>query len=386
MAFTSPIPAIAPTLQSFRPLDTGLEVVFEGIAKTHHFSWFWLRDHAEDATSLDPSTQQRLVNTFTLDANITASDVQLDEQTQQLQIRWTSQDDLITTHRVATLAQVLGLGRHRASLSHHYPPVLWDAEKPLNTLPSVAYEALMHSEEGLKDWLSNIAIYGFSLLQDAPPTKEATRAIAERTGLIRHTIFGDIWDLSAELQDHGDSAYSTQYLEPHTDSTYYHDAPGLQMFNCIAFDGKGGESTLVDGFAIAERIRRDDPEAYETLSRVEVPAQYLEPGVHLHAERPVLRHNADGELLQISFNNYDRAPFLLPEQEMKAFYRAYSLYHKHLINQDHWIKIPLRPGMTLIFDNWRTLHGRMGYVGKRVFCGCYHSRSEFESRLRCFAT
>ena len=30
------------------------------------------------------------------------------------------------------------------------------------------------------------------------------------------------------------------------------------------------------------------------------------------AARPVLRHDHNGKLVQVSFNNADRAPFLLP--------------------------------------------------------------------------
>jgi trimethyllysine dioxygenase len=118
------------------------------------------------------------------------------------------------------------------------------------------------------------------------------------------------------------------------------------------------------------------------LTEVVVPARYLEPGVHLTAERPTLRLNSKGELVQVTFNNYDRAPFLLDDDAMRRFYHAYGLFHRHVMDQDNWLKIPLRPGTALIFDNWRNLHGRMGYVGKRVFCGCYTNRAELDSKLR----
>jgi trimethyllysine dioxygenase len=42
----------------------------------------------------------------------------------------------------------------------------------------------------------------------------------------------------------------------------------------------------------------------------------------------------------------------------------------------------LRPGEALLFDNWRTLHGRFAYVGKRTMCGAYVNHEDFESRLR----
>jgi trimethyllysine dioxygenase len=42
----------------------------------------------------------------------------------------------------------------------------------------------------------------------------------------------------------------------------------------------------------------------------------------------------------------------------------------------------LRPGDALLFDNWRTLHGRCAYAGKRTMCGAYLNHEDFESRLR----
>ncbi len=129
-------------------------------------------------------------------------------------------------------------------------------------------------------------------------------------------------------------------------------------------------------------MKEQCPEHFETLCTVSVPGHYLEPGVHLRAERPVIRLNSYGELQQISFNNYDRAPMHLEEKTQAAFYAAYAEFNRRSIDESNWLKIPLRSGMALIFDNWRCMHGRMGYTGKRTFYGCYHNRADYESRLR----
>lgn len=364
--------------------DNGLDVVFAGREAPLNFTWFWLRDHGVDEDSLDPDTLQRRVDTFSLPQDIAPTNVQIDEQNEEILIDWADAPQTRISGR--QLAAAVGEAPETRDLASSRERTLWGKDAPLTDMPSVTFEAVMRGDGGLRAWLENIVQFGFSLVEDVPANEGATQALAERIGRVQQTIFGGMWRLSAELKDHGDSAYSTQYLEPHTDSSYYHDAPGLQMFNCLEFDGKGGESVQVDGFAIAERIRRQDPEAWQTLTEIVVPAHYLEPGVHLRAERPALRLNARGELVQLTFNNYDRAPFLLDPETEKRFYRAYSVLHDHVMDQDNWVKIPLRPGMVLIFDNWRNLHGRMGYVGKRVFYGCYISRAEFESRLRVLLT
>ena len=71
---------------------------------------------------------------------------------------------------------------------------------------------------------------------------------------MRETIFGGFWDFQADLSK-ADTAYTNLELLPHTDGTYSHDAPGLQLLHCLAFDGTGGQSTMVDGFRIASELR-----------------------------------------------------------------------------------------------------------------------------------
>jgi trimethyllysine dioxygenase len=154
------------------------------------------------------------------------------------------------------------------------------------------------------------------------------------------------------------------------------------MFNCLDIDCEGGQSIQLDGFAIAQRIKREDPEAYQTLSEIIVPGHYIEDDVHLHAQRSTIQLDASGKLVQVSFNNYDRAPMLLSADMQERFYHAYGLFHSHVIDEDNWLRIDMKPGTTLIFDNWRNMHGRVAYRGSRYFYGCYHSKAVFESKLR----
>ena len=358
----------------------GLSVQFAGQDQAHFYTWFWVRDHGIDAQSLDQATLQRKVDTFAIPADIAAIKVNFDEDSQLVVIDWNDGTSSVISSYVMASVVELNAGRH--FLVPDRKRLFWDKESPLTKIPTVEFDAVMASDEGLLEWLENIHVYGFSLVTGVPTTEQDTTRLAERIGIVQETIFGRMWPLSSELKDHGDTAYTDMYLEPHTDGIYYHDAAGLQMFNCLEFNCKGGESIQVDAFAIAQRIKAEDPDAYLTLTEVLVPGHYMEEGVHLRAERPVFRLDSKGELVQVSFNNYDRAPSLLSDDLSKRFFHAYGLFHKHAIDQDNWLKIPLAPGTTLIFDNWRNMHGRMGFVGKRVFYGCYHSNAVFESKIR----
>ena len=101
--------------------------------------------------------------------------------------------------------------------------------------------------------------------------------------------------------------------------------------------------------------------------------------------RPVFRHDHSGALVQVSYNNSDRAPFLLSADEMALLYEALRAFDQ-LANSEsmQWRQV-LQPGEALLFDNWRVLHGRYAYTGKRTLCGAYLNHEDFESRLRTLA-
>lgn len=60
---------------------------------------------------------------------------------------------------------------------------------------------------------------------------EATRAFAERIGIVRRTFYGEMWDTkppatAEEAESIVDTAYTNLELKPHTDGTYWRDPPG----------------------------------------------------------------------------------------------------------------------------------------------------------------
>ncbi|MEM7287236.1 MAG: TauD/TfdA family dioxygenase [Actinomycetota bacterium] len=334
----------------------------------------WIRDHSEDPTSLEPTTLQREVDTFALPSDLAAADVAVEGD--ELVVRWVDHPEpsRCSERLLRVMAGVEGvlIASPWASGSAFDPTRHECAD-------------VMSDDRALLSVLDAIVSDGTAVLSGIEPTEAAATALAERVGRVRHTVFGSMWRVASDVVDHLDSAYATTYLEPHTDATYMTDAPGTQLFCCVERSGTGGESILVDGFAAAEDLRRDAPEHFETLTTVVVPARYVEPGVHLRAERPAIRLGPDGTIRQVSFNNYDRAPFWLPEPRMSAFYEAYAALHDLITDESRWFVLRLEPGDAVLFDNWRVLHGRNGYTGSRAFHGCYHDRDEILSRRRVLA-
>jgi trimethyllysine dioxygenase len=340
------------------------------------YPWLWLRDHAHDEATMHPVTQQRQLDTASLPPGLRAASASADNGVARL----TWQDDAHVTEVPVAFLRRFRMP-HSAQIATVPRPVLWDAATVSQLPVRVPFNAVMSGDEGLRQWLTTVATYGFAVVTDTPATAEATDSLIRRVGYVRETIFGGFWEFTADLA-RADLAYTNVHLAAHTDGTYCHDAPGLQMLHCLHFDGTGGESTLVDGFKIADVLRSTEPELFDVLSTVAIPGQYIGDGAHLMSARPVFRHDHAGALVQVSYNNSDRAPFLLPADEMARLYAALRAFDQ-LANSEamQWRQV-LRPGDALLFDNWRALHGRYAYTGKRTLCGAYLNHEDFESRLR----
>ena len=362
-------------LSAARLVDDELEVSWRGDTAPGRFSPFWLRDHCHSKESLHPDTLQRQVDTFTIPVDISPAKLEIADGGRTLRIEW--------QHGGASVLPAAFLWNITQNDGREVAPRrrLWDRAAIGDAFPTMSHAQIMGGNEGLLRWLSLVEEYGFALATGVPPTLEATKELVTRIGYVRETIFGGMWEFTANLA-FKDTAYTSSAIGPHTDGTYSFDSPGYQLFHCLQFDGSGGDSTLVDGFNVADQIRRTDPLAFQTLSSVKVPAQYLGDGVHLRAEHSVIALDHNGDFSQIAYNNYDRAPFRLPTPRMNGFYRALNLFNRSINDPSNEITLRLLPGTALLFDNWRTLHGRRAYQGFRRLCGAYLNKEDFDSKLR----
>jgi len=365
-----------PLLSAARLHADEVELSWKNRPGSARFAPFWLRDHCHAPESLNAETLQRQVDTFAIPTDIQPTKLEIIDGGRQLQITW-RQDGVLSRLPAEFLWRIAATeGRTPAP-----PRRLWDRDSMGGQFPQMSHAEIVASDAGLMHWLALVEQYGFALATGTPATLEATKSLATRIGYVRETIFGGMWDFTANLA-FKDTAYTSAAIGPHTDGTYSIDAPGFQMFHCLKFDGSGGESTLVDGFKVATHLRETDPAAFEVLSTVRVPAHYLGDGVHLAAEHPIIALDRDGALLQIAYNNYDRAPFRLPTPRMREFYRALGLFNRLINDPAYEITMRLAPGTALLFDNWRTLHGRRAYQGQRWLCGAYLNKEDFDSKLR----
>uniref|UniRef100_A0A182K094 Trimethyllysine dioxygenase, mitochondrial n=1 Tax=Anopheles christyi TaxID=43041 RepID=A0A182K094_9DIPT len=347
-------------------------------------SYVWLRDHCRCEECYNVATFQR--STSILDLPLDIQPASCDICDGKIDIVW--QDGHRSSYDLSLVMDNYA-DNHRKRLEEHRSQlVLWDRE--LISTQSASYARvtlndLLCEDSVMRQVVGSLITYGFAFITKVPPNQQSTEMAVKRIFPVQRTLFGDMWTFSESKMDHSDTAYTNGFLGPHTDNTYFSDAAGLQVLHCIQFNGKGGETLLVDGFRAVERLRASDPAVYERLCEYPLEAEYIEEDKHHRYVAPVIkRHRMLTDAVeQIRFNPYDRAPMrTLAPGEVPQFYADYRKLAEELHREEAQWKFQLTPGTVLIFDNWRVLHGRMAYSGKRVMTGCYVARTEYQSVAR----
>lgn len=377
-------------------LDSEALVVQFDKGRSSKFDHIWLRDNCRCEECFHPHTKQRLLGTFEIPLNIQPTRVVTEAE--GLSLTWPDGHESFMEFSFL-LQNSYDPPLSPATTCTNSTPVstkkyLWD-NSIINCMPRVTYKDIFSTDEltwkgdfYVLEWLRKIDKYGFCLVDDVPPTPEATEKLLKRIAFIRETHYGAFWDFTANME-HGDTAYTNLALGAHTDTTYFSDPAGLQLFHLLSPAGshEGGKSLLVDGFAAAAKLMGESPWAYKVLS--EVPIETHASGGADVAFRPLIpqpvfsHHPLDGQLAMVRWNPDDRLPFnARAGPPVKLLYRAIREWETILKSHPMELWTQMKMGQALIFDNHRVLHGRSSFTGSRRLCGGYVNGDDYRCRLR----
>jgi len=152
---------------------------------------------------------------------------------------------------------------------------------------------------------------------------------------------------------------------------------------------------LVDGFKLAEEIRRRNAEHFHILSSVPIPYHYTDNDhKFLNRNIPFIVDPETGKVIRVHFNNTDRLPFdhacvkkmqQLGESDstrsVLKLYEAFQTFLQTMKDEALEYQFRLEPGRALLFNNHRVLHARKAFTGERRMCGGYINKEDWISRL-----
>src|SRR5579864_1207644 len=351
----------APTVRIGGPNELVLERADGRIEPLHPL---WLRERCRDAASIDLRTQQRLQDPSDFELNLRVTGV---TQPSPGVFQVSFSDGHQASFHAADILEEAAL----APNSHDCPQArLWDSR--LTELPRARWRA-DPSDEELMSWLESFLTLGFIIFEGVPSEPGMVLKVGARFGFTRETNFGALFNVRS-TPDANDLAYTSLALDAHTDNPYRTPVPGIQLLHCLVNETSGGLSTLVDGFAVAQALRADEPEAFRILSSTPVRFKYIDVDTELTASAPPIELDVTGGLKSIHFSpRLDFVP-LFPAAELDAYYRARRLFDHRLRAPDFEIRFLLKSGDLVMFDNCRLLHGRTGFdpaEGLRHLQGCY---------------
>jgi gamma-butyrobetaine hydroxylase len=259
---------------------------------------------------------------------------------------------------------------------------LWDATLG-ERIPAEAYDAVTGDLAALARWLGAVDRLGFALLHGVPTTPGTVCEVVRLFGYVRETNYGRLFDV-VSVEEPRNLAFTALALGNHTDNPYRDPVPQLQLLHCLGTAGEGGESVVVDGFAAAERLRREAPDAFAVLTRTNVNFRYVETGeVDLRNAAPLIELDVAGALRAVRYNNRSIGPLDLDADAVAEFYVAYRRFARLLHDPALTVGFRLLPGDLFIVDNRRVLHGRRGFAGgRRHLQGTYADADSLTSKLR----
>ena len=344
----------------------------DGVKKEIHP--FWLRERVNGDKFVDIKTKQRLFDPTQIQENIKINDINLSKDFLEV----TFNDGASTKLSIQELIEEFS----KNDFIKLIKKVKWDSS--LDDLNIFDFKENFFEKEEMYNALVSFYKYGFVIFKDVPTKDNFLINFANAIGSVRRTNFGEFFNVRSKPNPN-DLAYTSLPLAPHTDNPYRNPVPCIQILHCIENNVQGGLSTLVDGFTVTKKLKKDFPKYYKILSEVKVRFQFVDQSVVLEDWAEMIRVDENGEFKQVRFSpRLDFVP-LLDLDKLELYYNARKKISE-LYNSDKYrIQFKLSPGDLLMMDNYRLLHGRTAYdsnEGDRFLQGCYIDYDSTDGKLK----
>ena len=348
--------------------------------KLSHFHFLWLRDNCPTSFHLD--TRMRKFNIFDVSENICPKNCSINKEG-NLVIKWNENN-----HESIFLSYWLRKNCYTIKKNKIFksPYTLWDSSIQDNIDKiHFNYDKIIKSDANLLSWLEILHSYGIAIIKNSPTRKNSAFRILNRISHLRETFFGTPFEV-LNIPKPNNQAYTADALPSHTDLPYYEYAPGYQFLHCITNKAKGGMSTCVDSFKVANFLKEKNSDVFNILVKTSVKFKdndYTQNKTRIH-HSPIINLSENEDFNDIRFNIGAMSTLDIAPDLMINFYKAYRKFAVMLNSSKYLIKFRLEAGDIFCFNNRRILHGRTEFdpnSGHRHLQGYYIDRDEIISRL-----
>ncbi len=362
------------SFKSIKVIDSGKSIILQRNNDTSvRYHSTWLRDNALDPKTRDVNNRQRLITLSDVPINISIQSAKLDKTGTNIFLTFLPEKKDLSFSANWLEAHAYDTKQHNEKGWIAPDLKMWGKDMSKN-IPNVDYESAKSDKTLLLQWLKSLYCYGFAKMTGGKIKSGALIQIADLFGYVRETNYGRWFEVRSEINAIN-LAYTNLGLQAHTDNPYRDPVPTIQILYCLENSASGGDSTLVDGFNAAIRLKDENPDYFNLLTKYCARFEYNgEKRAHLQSRRPMIELAPDGELIAIRFNNRSAAPITdVPYDDMENYYKAYRAFSNIINDPTLAVNFKLNPGECFITDNTRVLHARTAYsgAGTRWLQGCY---------------
>ena len=345
-----------------------------------NFNYFWLRDNCSSAH--DKDTNHRMFNILETSEDLCAKEFKVNGDG-KLVVKW-SEGNHTSYYDPIWLRENCYTLKNKEKYNSPYQ--LWDnsLEKKLKSI-TIDHDEILNSEEGLLKWLELLHYKGIAIVKNAPIDKESAFPVLNRISHTRQTFFNTPFEV-INIPKPNNSAYTAHALRNHMDLPWFETPPGYQFLHCLVNSAEGGNSSSVDGFAVADYLRKNEKEIFDTL--ISIPLKFRDKDYTQETVRnfhaPAISLTKDGDYNDIRFSVATMDTLDCHPDIMGKVYKAHRRFGNLLHDDKFQINFRLEPGDIFSFNNRRALHGRTAFnpnSGHRHLQGYYMDRDEIIGRL-----
>ena len=223
---------------------------------------------------------------------------------------------------------------------------------------------------------------GVCLLTNGPTQPNALERLAPRLGPVREVLFERIHNVKVDPVGYN-IAHTREYVPPHNDMVSYAWPPSVQALHMLANECEGGDTGIVDGFAVLERFRCEQPAMFEVLCAVPVPFRQFDADNETSATAPTVELDTAGEVRMLRFSNQLMQRIPLCEPRLAEFYCAFRELAARLNAPAEMARLRLDAGQVLLTAGHRVLHARtpIAGLGRRHLQDAYFEHDNMRNHL-----
>ncbi|THH36129.1 gamma-butyrobetaine,2-oxoglutarate dioxygenase [Aliishimia ponticola] len=357
--------------------DSGLTVPLRTGAA--YFNYCWLRDACPSC--IDAQTRERIFDVASLPDLPRAKSAQIDGDV--LVVDWQTEPQI---SRIPLSVLETFAARGRAEDPADLPRKLWYSDKGTN-LTRVPQNAVLTDPDARAQLTRALIEDGIAIVTGMDADNDSLPRLVNAVGPITPSAEGLFFDVRVEIEP-TNLAFTAGPLEMHTDLPGEEAAPGVQFLHCIENTVEGGLSLFLDGAAVAEALRAEDPEAFRLLADYKIPFYYRHDNWDYRAHQRVIETDPEGRVTGVTISQHLQDIMDLPQDLLDSYYPAFIKFLKMMQEDRFLVRFRSEAGNCVIFDNHRIVHGREGYVadsGMRHLRGCYTDRGALRSTYRVLA-